>query len=238
MSVRFRPEADLRRVSTDNPVGMFPALKISSLSDSCCQGQIDAGALEVRQRRVLILVLVINAATFLMMVTAATFSGSSALLSGALDNFGDALTYALSLAVVGAASAAKARVALFKGLLIFGAALAVAVQIGWRISHVETPVFETMGIAALLNLGANLLCLRLLYPYRNGDVNMSSVWECSRNDVWEGFAVIGAALAVWVFGSGWPDIAIAIALLVLFLHSAGRVLRRAWRELYPALSPN
>ena len=208
------------------------------MSDSCCQSQIDASALEVRQRRVLVLVLVINATTFLMMVTAASLSGSSSLLSGALDNFGDALTYALSLAVIGAARKAKARVALFKGLLIFGAALAVAVQIGWRISNVETPVFETMGIAALLNLGANLLCLRLLYPYRNGDVNMTSVWECSRNDVAEGFAVIAATLAVWVFGSGWPDILIAIALLVLFLRSASRVLRGAWRELYPELSPS
>ncbi|MGV7229498.1 MAG: cation transporter [Nitrospirales bacterium] len=208
------------------------------MNDSCCQSQIDASALEERQRRVLVLVLVINAATFLMMITAAGFSGSSSLLSGALDNFGDAVTYALSLAVIGAACAAKARVALFKGLLIFGAALAVAVQIGWRISHVETPVFETMGIAALLNLGANLLCLRLLYPYRNGDVNMTSVWECSRNDVMEGVAVIAATLAVWVFGSGWPDILIAIALLVLFLRSASRVLRSAWRELYPELSPS
>ena len=208
------------------------------MNDSCCQSQIDAGALEERQRRVLVLVLVINAATFLLMITAAGFSGSSSLLSGALDNFGDAVTYALSLAVIGAACAAKARVALFKGLLIFGAALAVAVQIGWRISHVETPVFETMGIAALLNLGANLLCLRLLYPYRNGDVNMTSVWECSRNDVMEGVAVIAATLAVWVFGSGWPDILIAIALLVLFLRSASRVLRSAWRELYPELSPS
>jgi len=208
------------------------------MNDSCCQSQIDAGALEERQRRVLVLVLVINAATFLMMITAAGFSGSSSLLSGALDNFGDAVTYALSLAVIGAACAAKARVALFKGLLIFGAALAVAVQIAWRISHVETPVFETMGIAALLNLGANLLCLRLLYPYRNGDVNMTSVWECSRNDVMEGVAVIAATLAVWVFGSGWPDILIAIALLVLFLRSASRVLRSAWRELYPELSPS
>lgn len=208
------------------------------MNDSCCQSQIDASALEERQRRVLILVLVINAATFLMMITAAGFSGSSSLLSGALDNFGDAVTYALSLAVIGAACAAKARVALFKGLLIFGAALAVAVQIGWRISHVETPVFETMGIAALLNLGANLLCLRLLYPYRNDDVNMTSVWECSRNDVMEGVAVIAATLAVWVFGSGWPDILIAIALLVLFLRSASRVLRSAWRELYPELSPS
>lgn len=204
------------------------------MSGSCCQNQIDAGALEVRQRRVLIMVLVINAATFLMMVTAAASSGSSSLLSGALDNLGDALTYALSLAVIGAASAAKARVALFKGLLIFGAALAVAVQIGWRISHIDTPVAEIMGVAALLNLGANLLCLRLLYPYRNDDVNMSSVWECSRNDVAEGIAVIGAALAVWVFGSGWPDVVIAMALLVLFLRSASRVLRSAWRELYPA----
>jgi len=210
----------------------------NSVSDSCCQSQIDAASLDVRQRRVLILVLVINAVTFLMMVTAATFSGSSSLLSGALDNLGDALTYALSLAVIGAACAAKARVALFKGFLIFGAALAVAVQIGWRISNVETPVFETMGIAALLNLGANLQCLRLLYPYRNSDVNMSSVWECSRNDVVEGFAVIAATLAVWAFASGWPDILIAIALLVLFLRSASRVLRGAWRELYPALSPS
>ncbi|MCZ6618459.1 MAG: cation transporter [Gammaproteobacteria bacterium] len=206
------------------------------MSDSCCQ--IDAGALEARQRRVLVLVLVINALTFLMMVTAAAFSGSSSLLSGALDNLGDALTYALSLAVVGAACAAKARVALFKGVLISGAAVAVAVQILWRLSNVETPVVEIMGSAALLNLGANLACLRLLYPYRNSDVNMSSVWECSRNDVMEGFAVIAAAAAVWAFGSGWPDILIAIALLILFMRSASRVLRGAWRELYPAPSPN
>ena len=201
------------------------------MSDSCCGGQIDVGALEARQRHVLILVLVINATTFVMMVTAATFSGSSSVLSGALDNLGDALTYALSLAVVGAAYAAKARVALFKGFLILGAALAVATQIGWRILHVETTVFETMGIAALLNLGASLVCLRLLYPYRNGDVNMSSVWECSRNDVMEGCAVIVAALAVWALESGWPDIVIAIALLILFVRSAARVLRGAWREL-------
>ena len=205
------------------------------MSDSCCQSQFDMEALQGRQRRILTVVLVINASTFLMMVLAAKISGSSSLLSGALDNFGDALTYALSLAVIGATSLAKARVALFKGLMIFGAALAVAFQIGWGLLHQEVPVFETMGIAALLNLGANLVCLRLLTPYRDGDVNMSSAWECSRNDVSEGFAVIAAAIAVWVFQSGWPDIVIAIALLVLFLRSATRVLNSAWQELYPSV---
>jgi len=199
------------------------------VSDSCCQNDIDVSALHARQRRILVIVLVINAATFVMMVSAAAISGSSSLLSGALDNFGDAATYALSLLVVGASGAAKARVALFKGFLILGAAVAVAIQIAWRILHPETPVFEAMGIAALLNFGANLVCLRLLMPYRDGDVNMSSAWECSRNDVNEGIAVIAAALAVWAFDSGWPDLVIAAGLLLMFLRSAIRVLRRAWQ---------
>ena len=209
-----------------------------SVSDSCCQGHIDVAALHARQRRILIIVLVINTATFLMMVFAAIISGSSSLLSGALDNFGDAMTYALSLMVVGASGLAKARVALFKGFLIFLTALAVAFQIGWRILHSETPVFETMGFAAFLNLAANLLCLWLLTPFRDGDVNMSSAWECSRNDVSEGLAVIAAAFAVWIFGSGWPDLVIAVGLLILFLRSAVRVLRGAWQELHPPLQEN
>jgi len=204
------------------------------MSDNCCQGHIDVAALQWRQRRVLVIVLFINIATFLMMVIAAMISDSSSLLSGTLDNFGDALTYALSLMVVGASRAAKTRVALFKAFLIFCAAFAVAFQIGWRILHPETPIVEAMGIAALLNLGANLLCLWLLTPYRDFDVNMASVWECSRNDVSEGLAVIAATVGVWIFGSGWPDLVVAICLLILFLRSALRVLRRARQELHPA----
>lgn len=202
------------------------------MSDGCCSGQLDVAALEAEQRRVLKSVLVINLSTFVMMVVGAVLSGSSALLSGSLDNLGDALTYAMSLAVVGAGYAAKARVALVKGMLILGAAVAVAVQIAWRLTDLETPIFETMGLFALLNLAANALCLRLLHPYRDSDVNMSSVWECSRNDVIEGFAVIGAAISVWAFDSGWPDVLIATALLLLFLRSATRVLREAFRELH------
>ena len=56
---------------------------------------------------------------------------------------------------------------------------------------------------------------------------MASAWECSRNDVFEGLAVIAATVAVWVFDAGWPDILVAIALLLLFVRSAFRVLRSA-----------
>lgn len=205
--------------------------------DGCgCQSGIDSAALEAKQRQTLQWVLLINIAAFLLMVVGAFFSGSSSLLSGTLDNLGDALTYGLSLAVVGASSIAKARVALFKGILISVAAIGVAVHIGWSISHPTTPIAEVMGIAATLNLAANLVCLWLLYPHRNSDINMSSVWECSRNDVVDGLAVIVTAFLVWLFGSGWPDILVAIALLTFFTRSALRVLSNAWRQMHPTFA--
>ncbi len=203
------------------------------MSDCCSGCGIDTAALQARQRRALGIVLGINVATFLMMAISSYFSGSSSLLSGTLDNLGDAVTYAISFAVVGASATAKAKVALFKGVLILGAAVAVAVQIAWHMTSLDAPVVEIMGVAAVLNLAANAVCLYVLTPFRSGDVNMSSVWECSRNDVAEGLAVIAAAVLVWAFGSGWPDILIAVALLVLFLRSAARVFRSAWAELRP-----
>src|SRR5690349_6309272 len=116
-----------------------------------CEGEVDTRALAARQRRIQLVVLAINDVTFVMMVAASVFSGSSALLSGTLDNFGDAVTYGLSFAVVGASATAKARVALFKGAMILCAALAVSAQIGWRLLHPEAPIVATMGTAAVLN---------------------------------------------------------------------------------------
>src|SRR5690606_19928014 len=137
-----------------------------------CGCGVEAARLHARQRRVLRIVLAVNAATFLLMLGAALHGRSSALLSGALDNLGDALTYALSLAVVGAPARAKARVAMFKAALILAAALAVAAAIAWRLFvDPAMPLFGAMGWAGAANLAANLACLWLLRPWRAGDVN-------------------------------------------------------------------
>lgn len=201
------------------------------MAKDCCEKRIVADALHRRERRVLATVLAINLATFVLMVAAAMQGRSTSLLSGGLDNLGDALTYAASLAVVGSTLQIKARVALLKSALILFAALAVAIQIVWRLAHPATPIFETIGIAALINLAANILCLRLLHPYRHGDVNMASAWECSRNDVGEGVAVLAAGAGVWLFDSGWPDLLIAAALLAMFLRSSWRVFRASLLEM-------
>lgn len=201
----------------------------------CCDHDTEAlAALRGRQRRLLVTVLAINVALFVAMVAGAWLSRSSALLSQSLDNLGDSLTYALSLWAVGLGLRAKARVALFKAALIFGSALAVAAQIAYRLAEPAVPLFATMGGFGLLNMAGNGVCLWLLARHRHDDVNMASVYECSRNDVGEGVAVVAAAAGVWAFGAGWPDLVVAAALLAMFLRSAWRVLGAARRGLASA----
>ncbi len=196
----------------------------------CCNNDCATEALQERQRGTLHIVLGINAVMFLVIVVAALYANSTALLADSLDNLGDALTYGLSLYAVSRGATVKAKVALFKGALIFLAACAVAAQIVYRILVPSVPLFEVMGAFSLLGLAANSLCLYLLWRHRHEDVNMSSVWECSRNDIASNLSVFVAAGAVWLTGSGWPDILVAFGLVWLLMRSAIRVISSALKE--------
>lgn len=196
-----------------------------------CENHCSTAALQDRQRGVLRAVLGINAVMFLVIAAAALYGDSTALLADSLDNLGDALTYGLSLYVVSRGAAAKARVALFKGGLILLAALVVAAQIVHRLLVPGVPVFEVMGVFSLLGLAANGLCFWLLWRHRHDDVNMSSVWECSRNDIAANLSVFAAAGGVALTGAAWPDLLVALGLVVLLLRSAWRVIAAARLEL-------
>ncbi|UCH49487.1 MAG: cation transporter [Betaproteobacteria bacterium] len=200
----------------------------------CCGNDQSLEQLRGRQRATLQIVLGINAAMFLAVLAAAVYASSSALLADSLDNLGDALTYGLSLFAVSRGIGAKARVALFKGVLILLGAMIVAGQITYRLFVPGVPIFEVMGIFSLVALVANSICLYLLWRHRNEDVNMSSVWECSRNDIASNLSVFIAAGAVWVTGSGWPDIVVALGLVFLLMRSAIRVISSAMLELRAA----
>lgn len=198
---------------------------------ACCDDECALDRLQGKQRVTLIRVLLINAIMFVLIVLAALFAQSAALFSDSLDNLGDALTYGLSLYVVSKSASSKARVALFKGGLIFIAASLVVAQVVYRLLHPVVPSFELMGLFSVLGLVANGVCLFLLWQHQHEDINMSSVFECSRNDIASNLSVIFAAIGVWVFESGWPDIILASLLALMLLNSSARVIKGACLEL-------
>ena len=68
----------------------------------------------------------------------------------------------------------RAGAAVAKGASIAFFGVGVAVEVALKLVHGVTPVARTMVLFGSLALAANLVCLALLYRFRNRDVNLSS----------------------------------------------------------------
>lgn len=196
----------------------------------CCGAGATFDGMSPAYKRRLWIVIALNATMFAVEMGAGKLAGSQALQADALDFLGDALTYGLSLAVIGAAVAVRTAAALAKavslalmGLYVFGATV-------HRVFFLGVPEAGVMGAVGFLALLTNLASVLLLVRWKDGDANVRSVWLCSRNDAIGNVAVMAAALGVWGTASGWPDVIVAAAMAGLFLSSSIQILVQALRE--------
>ena len=202
------------------------------MSAECCSPPVPS--LDPRYRKVLWLALTFNAAMFVVEIAGSVGSGSVSLLADAIDFLGDSANYGISLAVLGLATAWRARAALFKAASMAAFGTLVLARAAWAYSQGGTPEPLTMGLIAALALAANVCVALMLYRYRTGDSNMRSVWICSRNDALGNIAVAAAALGVFGTGRSWPDLLVAVGIALLALSGAWTVSRQALRELQTA----
>jgi Co/Zn/Cd efflux system component len=159
-------------------------------------------------------------------------SGQTASLQAdALDFFGDAANYAISLFVVGMALRYRAMAALAKGSTMGLFGLWIIGTAVWHSLHGTLPSAFTMGAVGFVALAANAVSFGLLWAYRDGDANMRSAWICTRNDVLGNLAVLIAAAGVFGTGTGWPDIIVAAIMASLALQGAWLVIRQSLAEL-------
>lgn len=200
------------------------------MSASCGHHHGTFEGLSADYKRRLWAVIVINAAMFAVEMTAGQMARSQALQADALDFFADAVTYGISLAVIGAsirvrtmAAAAKGASLLLMGLWVFGSTV-------YRVFYQGVPEAPVMGLIGLLALAANLVSVLLLVNYKDGDANVRSVWLCSRNDAIGNVIVMLAAVGVWGTATAWPDLIVAAIMAGLFLSSSVQILQQSWVE--------
>lgn len=200
------------------------------MSAGCCGPVEDVQATRA-WRRALWIALAVNAVMFVVELAAGTLSGSRSLQADALDFFGDAANYAISLGVAGMVLAWRARAALVKGATIALFGLYVMTSAVWAALGDASPQPEVMGAVGILALAVNAGVALMLYRFRDGDSNMRSVWICSRNDAIGNVAVLFAALGVFGTGSAWPDLAVAAIMAALALSGGIQIIRQARSEL-------
>lgn len=200
------------------------------MSIGCCNQESKFDGASTGFRRALWMVIAINAAMFIVEVTAGALSGSKALQADALDFLGDTLTYGISLYVIGMSLRVRSTAALVKGISLAAMGIWVLVSTGYQVLVLGVPNAQVMGIVGFMALAANLLSVVILMRYKDGDANVRSVWLCSRNDAIGNVAVMIAAVGVVFTNTAWPDLVVAAMMATLFLWSSLQIIRQALAE--------
>ncbi|MEM7716860.1 MAG: cation transporter [Cyanobacteria bacterium P01_A01_bin.68] len=202
------------------------------MAEHCCQHKAkELEKLQKRQAKILWIILVINAVMFVVEFSGGIKAASLSLTGDSLDMLGDALVYGCSLYVIQKGKKAQARSAILKGGIMFITAIAVFARATYQLFAQTVPTVGLMSEIGLLALLANLICFLLLIRHRNDNINMSSVWLCSRNDIIANTSVLLTAGLVFLTGSFLPDFILGLLLTVVFAQSAGKVLTQARAEL-------
>jgi Co/Zn/Cd efflux system component len=205
------------------------------MSDNCCQNKgCELTKLKKQQAKVLWAVLFINLVMFVVEFGFGIRGDSLSLTGDSLDMLGDALVYASSLYVINKGIKAQAGAAFLKGIIMFLFAIGVFARASYHLFTSASPEVTIMGTVGVVALLANLLCLLLLTRHRKDNLNMSSVWLCSRNDIIANTSVLAAAALVFLTHSILPDLAVGLLLTLIFAKSAGKVLSQSWREMQQA----
>ncbi len=201
------------------------------MSKHCCPTDLDTSADDAAYRRILWVVLVLNAVMFVVEILSGLHAGSVSLQADALDFLGDAANYGIALYALGRSLRFKAFTALTKSatMLVFG--IWVIGQAFYKIYTGILPAAEVMGVVGFIALAVNLICFYLLSRHSREDSNRKSVWLCSRNDAVCNIAVLVAAGAVHYTTSFWPDLLVAGMIATLAISGAWQVMRQARKEL-------
>ena len=202
------------------------------MSDDCCQNKgKDLENIKKQHSNILWIVLFINLIMFVIEIVSGFRARSLALTGDSLDMLGDALVYGSSIFVIYKSQHAQARVSLLKGFIMLGFAFIVLLRGLYKLDNWSIPLHQTMSSIGIIALVANLFCLLLLTKYRKDNLNMSSVWLCSRNDIIANSSVLIAAFITGIYPSPLPDILVGFLLTFIFTKSSIKVIKKSRKEL-------
>lgn len=190
-------------------------------------GEIQLDARNVKERRTLMWVLVINLVQAAVVGVVGLAADSTGLLGAALDNLGDAGVYAISVYAVGRSVVTQAWVARFSGVFLILLGLWLLSEVIRRFFVGADPIGLAMILTAIANAATNLVCLRLLRSHRNDGVRLKASWIFTTNDMLANVGIVVSGVAVIFFGTALPDLLVGLAVVGIVLHGGWEILSAA-----------
>lgn len=197
-----------------------------------CHGDTQKAARDPAYRRALWIVVILNVGFGLIELVGGFLADSQALKADSLDFLGDGSITFVGLLALSWAERTRAKVALTQGIFLALLGVWVLGMAVWRAMNAVPPEAEPMGGIGIAALAVNVTAALVLAKFREGgDAQARAIWLFSRNDAINNVAVIIAAGLVFWLESAWPDLLVAAAIAVVFLHSAWEIIGDARKEL-------
>jgi Co/Zn/Cd efflux system component len=202
------------------------ALNFSDTYQSTVESDLPLRINESNQRKILVVVLLINAGLFGAEMVTGIIAQSMGLVADSLDMLADAMVYGLSLFAVGKALSTKKRIATTSGYFQIALALMGFAEIIRRsLGYGDTPEFKLMIVVSIIALIGNSSCLLLLKKEKSEEAHMKASWIFTTNDIIVNLGVIIAGVLVWQFESRIPDLAIGLIVFIVVIRGAFRILK-------------
>ena len=204
-------------------------------NDCGCHADEERASRDPAYRRALWIVVVLNLGFGVLEAIGGFIARSQALKADSLDFIGDGSITLVGLLALGWAKSTRTRVALTQGWFLAMLGVGVIAAAIWRALNAVPPEADLMGGIGVVALAVNIAATVALMRFREGgDANARAIWLFSRNDALANVAVIVAAGLVAWFHSAWPDLVVAGAIALLFLHSAWEIIRGGSAQLRAA----
>ena len=185
-------------------------------------------AADASQRKLLYIVLAINAVLFAVELCVGWIAQSMGLIADSLDMLADAFVYGLSLYAIGRSAGNKRRVAAISGYLQLALAASGLIEVVRRfLGAGDEPSFGLMIGMSIVSFIGNIAALMILQRGRSEEVHMRASWIFTSNDVLVNLGVLVAGLLVYATSSRLPDLLIGAIVFCLVGYGAFRILRLA-----------
>ncbi|MCE9508379.1 MAG: cation transporter [Alphaproteobacteria bacterium] len=195
------------------------------MSDSHQHSHDATAVTNKKHKRVLGIVAAISAGMVFIEGGMSLFARSTALFADMLDMLGDTMSAVLGRYGVRKSERWQAFASLAKGGFMLSLGLGAMAAAVSTIFFPILPLAGTMGVVALLALGANATCFALLHPHRNDNLNIKSSYLCIRNDMISNVGVALAAAATYLSASVWPNILVTAIVSGLVIKSSVGIIR-------------
>ena len=182
-------------------------------------------------RRTVAVVAGLNLAYFFVEFAVARRIGSVSLLADSIDFLEDASINLLIAVALGWSLRARSRMGLVLAAVLLMPGLATLWMAWQKFQAPAAPAVLPLGLAGTGALVVNLLCAFLLARYRSGAGSLSkAAFLSARNDAFANVTIVAAAGVTALTQSGWPDLAVGLAIAAMNADAAREVWEAAQQE--------